>query len=81
MGKNKNPKQAENVKTTAAEQNGVVETAPIGMKKIKVKQVFRDKFDNTIRYKVGQILDIDEERAADLVKRNLAEFVVPTPTE
>lgn len=66
------------VETTATEQKEAVETTAEGMKKIKVRQVFRDKFNKAVRYEVGQVLTFDEERAADLVKRNLAEYVVPT---
>lgn len=81
MGKTENSKQMENVETTATGQEAAVEATATGKKKVKVKQVFRDKFNKAVRYEVGQVLDFEEERAADLVKRNLAEFVVPTPTE
>ena len=50
----------------------------MGKKKIKVVQVFRDKFNKAVRYKVGQELEFDAERAEDLVNRKLAEYVAPT---
>lgn len=81
MGKNENPKQVENVETTAVGQEAAVESTVPGKKKVKVKQVFRDKFNKAVRYEVGQVLDFEEERAADLVNRKLAEYVVPMPTE
>lgn len=45
--------------------------------KIKVVQVFRDKFNKAVRYEVGQELEFDAERANDVVNRKLAEFVDP----
>ena len=45
--------------------------------KIKVVQVFRDKFNKAVRYEVGQELEFDAERANDVVSRKLAEYVDP----
>lgn len=44
---------------------------------IKVTEDFLDKFDNAIRYETGAVLEFDAERAEDVVKRGLAEFVEP----
>ncbi|PJI27576.1 hypothetical protein [Prevotella intermedia] len=44
---------------------------------IKVTEDFLDKFDNAIRYETGKVLEFDAERAEDVVKRGLAEFVEP----
>ena len=45
--------------------------------KIKVVQVFRDKFNKAVRYEVGQELEFEAERANDVVSRKLAESVDP----
>lgn len=45
--------------------------------KIKVVQVFRDKFNKAVRYEVGQELEFETERANDVVSRKLAEYVDP----
>ena len=45
--------------------------------KIKVVQVFRDKFNKAVRYEVGQELEFEAECANDVVSRKLAEFVEP----
>ncbi|WP_311378415.1 hypothetical protein [Alloprevotella tannerae] len=44
---------------------------------IKVTEDFLDKFDNTIRYDVGNVLEFDAARAEDVVNRGLAEYVEP----
>lgn len=44
---------------------------------IKVTEDFLDKFDNAIRYETGIVLEFDAERAEDVVKRGLAEFIEP----
>ena len=44
---------------------------------IKVVQPFIDKFDNKVRYEQGQELEFDPERAADVVERDLAEYILP----
>ena len=44
---------------------------------IKVTEDFLDKFDNTIRYDVGNVLEFDAARAEDIVNRGLAEYVEP----
>ena len=44
---------------------------------IKVTEDFLDKFDNAIRYEAGTVLEFDAERAEDVVKSGLAEFVEP----
>ena len=75
MGKTDDVKQNESVGTTVTEQK---ETVATGKKKLKVVQVFRDKFNKAVRYKVGQELEFDAERAEDLVNRKLAEYVAPT---
>lgn len=75
MGKTDDVKQNESVGPTATEQK---ETVATGKKKIKVLQVFRDKFNEAVRYKVGQELEFDAERAEDLVNRKLAVYVAPT---
>lgn len=78
MEKTEKSKQMENVEATATGQEVAVEATATGKKKIKVKQVFRDKFNKAVRYEVGQELEFDAERAADLVDRKLAEYVEPT---
>ena len=45
--------------------------------KIKVVQVFRDKFNKAVRYEVDQELEFEAERANDVVSRKLAEYVDP----
>lgn len=40
---------------------------------IVVVKRFRDKFDHTTYYEVGQELEFDEARANDVVERGLAE--------
>lgn len=42
---------------------------------VKVTEDFLDKFDTSVRYEVGTVLEFDEERAKDVVNRGLAEFV------
>jgi len=44
---------------------------------IKVTEDFLDKFDNTIRHDVGNVLEFDAARAEDVVNRGLAEYVEP----
>ena len=44
---------------------------------VKVTEGFLDKFDTSVRYEVGTVLEFDEERAKDVVNRGLAEFVEP----
>lgn len=64
-------------KNEAKNVNEPVETQAKANVKIKVVQVFRDKFNKAVRYAVGQELEFDQERAADVVSRKLAEFVDP----
>ncbi len=45
--------------------------------KIKVTEKFRDKFNKTVCYEIGQELEFESERAEDVVARNLAEYVDP----
>lgn len=45
--------------------------------RIKVVQPFRDKFDKSIRYEVGQELEFEAARAGDVVTRGLAEYTDP----
>lgn len=50
--------------------------------KIKVITKFRDKFDSSILYNVGDMLDFESDRATNLISRHLAEAVeVPTATD
>lgn len=53
---------------------------PIIYKKMKVKVLkrFRDKHDHVTRYEVGAEQEFETERAADLIKRSLAEAVEET---
>lgn len=44
---------------------------------IKVVQPFRDRFDKSIRYEAGQVLDFEASRAEDVVTRGLAEYADP----
>ena len=53
------------------------ETKAEETQKIKVVQPFIDKFDNKVRYEPGQELEFDPERAADVVERDLAEYILP----
>lgn len=41
------------------------------MKKVKVTQCFRDKFNLSHTYNVGETVAFDDDRAADIVKRGL----------
>ena len=45
---------------------------------VKVTEDFLDKFDTSVRYEVGTVLEFEEERAKDVVNRGLAEFIEPT---
>lgn len=47
------------------------------MKQIKVLHKFRDKFNYTHLYGVGEIVAFDDARAEDIVARGLGEFVAP----
>lgn len=78
MGKTDDVNQKELVAAAATEQRESVETTATEKKKIKVLQVFRDKYNKAVRYKVGQELEFAPERAEDLVKRKLAEYVDPS---
>ena len=60
-----------------ASKNEHAEAQGVKKQKIKVVQVFRDKFNTAVRYEVGQELDFDAERADDLVNRKLAEYADP----
>lgn len=64
-------------KNETAQVNGQQEAPATAKREIKVIQVFRDKYDKTVRYKVGQVLEFDAERAADVVNRKLAVYVEP----
>lgn len=44
---------------------------------IKVAQDFLDKFDTSVRYEAGTVLEFDAERAADVCGRGLAEYSAP----
>lgn len=44
---------------------------------IKVLKPFRDKFVKNVRYKEGEELEFEPERAEDVVTRELAEYVEP----
>ena len=45
------------------------------MVQIKVISDFHDKFNFRIEHKVGEVFEVEEERAADLCARGLAETV------
>ncbi|WP_298663718.1 hypothetical protein [uncultured Barnesiella sp.] len=45
--------------------------------RIKVLQPFRDKFNKSVRYEVGQELEFETTRAEDVVTRELAEYADP----
>lgn len=45
--------------------------------KITVVKAFRDKFNLSVRYEVGTEVEFEEERAADAVARELAQYVEP----
>ena len=47
------------------------------MVSIKVTEDFLDKFDLSVRYEAGKVLEFDEERAQDVVERGLAEYAEP----
>ena len=44
---------------------------------VKVTEDFLDKFDLSVRYEAGTVLEFDEERAQDVVGRGLAEYAEP----
>nr|DAS50400.1 MAG TPA: hypothetical protein [Caudoviricetes sp.] len=58
-------------KTIKQEENEVKKVA------IKVTEDFLDKFDTSVHYKIGTVLEFEEDRANDVVTRGLAEFVEP----
>lgn len=43
--------------------------------KVKVKVQFLDKNDHSVIYKVGEVVEFDEARAKDIVKRDFADPV------
>lgn len=50
--------------------------------KLKVLVEFRDKNDHKTMYKVGQIIEVaDHKRAANLVSRDLCDFVEDAPVQ
>ena len=72
----------ENTQVDAPENTQVENTEKASENvKVVVKQVFRDKFNTTIYYKVGQELEVDADRAKDIVTRGLAEYVESAPVE
>lgn len=44
---------------------------------VKVTEDFLDKFDISVRYEAGTVLEFDEARAQDVVERGLAEYTDP----
>lgn len=42
---------------------------------VEADQLFIDKFNNSVEYKIGSTLVVDEERKDDLVKRGLAHVI------
>lgn len=64
-------------KAENAKKNEHEEAQGVEKQRIKVLQVFRDKFNTAVRYTVGQELEFDTERADDLVNRKLAEYADP----
>lgn len=53
------------------------EEKEVKMVSIKVTEDFLDKFDLSVRYEAGKVLEFDEERARDVVGRGLAEYAEP----
>lgn len=45
------------------------------MKKVEVLFDFYDKFHTSTRYKAGDVVEFDDERAADVIARGLAKAV------
>lgn len=45
--------------------------------KVKVIKSFRDKENRSIRFEVGTELEFETERAEDIVKKGLAQYVDP----
>lgn len=41
--------------------------------------MFGDRDDFTVKHLIGKLMDVDEERATDLISRGLAEKVEPEP--
>lgn len=41
--------------------------------------MFGDRGDFTVKHLIGKLMDVDEERATDLISRGLAEKVEPKP--
>lgn len=64
-------------KTENAKVNESVETQVTGKVKVKVLQLFRDKYNKAVRYEVGQEVEFEQERADDVVSRKLAEYTEP----
>ena len=49
--------------------------------KVVVKQVFADRSNFTKRYAVGDTLELDDNRAKDLINRKMVEEVKPKATK
>ena len=48
--------------------------------KIRVTSEFYDKYNTSVLYKAGTVLDFGEERAKDIISKNLAEpYEQPKP--
>jgi hypothetical protein len=45
-----------------------------GKVRVVVESEFTDKFDNSVTYRPGTVLEFDAERANDVVSRGLAKF-------
>lgn len=45
--------------------------------KVRVVQKFRDKEDLSVLHEPGEELEFEQERAADVVERGLAEYADP----
>lgn len=45
--------------------------------RVKIKQIFRDKYDYSLVYKIGEERDFAESRAQCLISLGLAEAVEP----
>lgn len=45
------------------------------MTKAKVKMPFADKYNDKILYKVGSVVEFDDDRAADCAERGLVEII------
>lgn len=59
------------------EQQEKTENVKSDKVKVTVVKVFRDKFDKSVLYNLGQEIELESERAKDVVERGLAEYQEP----